>query len=240
MKQQAVYVDNPRGDVRPFIDASARSVLDVGCGRGGFGRTLREVLGPSAHIVGVEAVMVQAERARESGAFSEVRTGYFPEALGESDERFDQVFFNDVLEHIYDPWALLREIPRHLAPNGQVVAVIPNIQYWPVIWELVKGRWDYADAGTLDRTHVRFFTRATMIEAFVDAGFEVLRCEPANRYFGGQFSKYPLRALKPVLGNWQWLHFVVVARKAVGDDQPRVRTTPIGSKNDATGVTGNA
>src|SRR3954469_21773658 len=92
--QQDLYPEVLREDVRPYLPRDARSVLDVGCGPGGFGKTLRSVLGPDARIVGVEAVPSQAAVAREGHGYDEVVDGYFPEALGDRPERFNLVCYN--------------------------------------------------------------------------------------------------------------------------------------------------
>lgn len=217
-QQQDVYVDNARLDVSPFIPAGATRVLDVGCGSGGFGPTLRAALGSDATVVGLEAVASQAESARLGHGFDEVVTGYFPEALEGRPERYDAVFFNDVLEHIVDPWSVLREVPRFLAPGGRVVAAIPSIQYAPVVFKLLRGRWDYVDQGTLDRTHVRFFTKATMVEMFDSCGYDVLSCVGANT-MGRRWAasdnpllKAAARVLPLPFGDMRFVHFVVVAR----------------------------
>lgn len=97
-RQQAVYGDNARRDVAPYVPRDATSALEVGCGRGGFGRTLRRLLGEDARIVGVEAMASEAAVARVGHGFDDVITGYFPAALKGRDDRFDLVVFNDVLE----------------------------------------------------------------------------------------------------------------------------------------------
>lgn len=51
--QQDVYLDDLRLDVAPFIPQNAGPVLDVGCGKGGFGRTLRDALGPQVRTAGI-------------------------------------------------------------------------------------------------------------------------------------------------------------------------------------------
>ena len=130
------------------------------------------------------------------------------------------VCFNDVLEHVVDPWQLLRDTHGFLTPTGQILAAIPSIQYAPVMWKLVHGRWDYGDTGTLDRTHLRFFTRATMIEMFQGAGFQVNLCVGANSLADRWRSEPRLlkrvakRALLPALGDAQFIHFVVLASPA--------------------------
>lgn len=212
--QQDVYLDDPRLDVAPFIPRNAGPVLDVGCGKGGFGRTLRDALGPGVRIVGIEANERQAAVARSDHGYDEVIDGYYPQAIEGHATKFETVFFLDVLEHVIDPWALLERVRADLTPSGSVVAAIPSIQYAPVVRDLLRGRWDYVDTGTLDRTHVRFFTRATMIEMFEQAGYDVLSVEGTGSVWSAHWLT---RTLWRRLWVWkfpdsEWLHFVIVAR----------------------------
>ena len=85
-----------------------------------------------------------------------------------------------MLEHVFDPWQMLRETRRWLTPHGQLLTLIPSIQFVPVVWRLIRGRWDYADTGTLERTHLRFFTRVTMIEMFEQNGYRIELCDGVN------------------------------------------------------------
>lgn len=218
-KQQDIYYANPRPDVEPSIPRGARSALDVGCSRGGFGATLRKTLGPQARLVGVEAVAAAAEEARAAGMFDEVVDGYFPDALAGRTEKFDAVFFNDVLEHIVDPWQVLLDVKDVLAPSGVVVAAIPNVQYLPVVVDLFKGQWVYTDESILDRTHVRFFTRSTMVDMFEATGYEVIDCRGANNSLSAWLAKDPKpwrRKAKTLVadrsGDRRFMHFVVTAR----------------------------
>lgn len=212
LPQQDVYSEEPRDEVARFVPTTARSALEVGCGRGGFGLTLRRILGPDARIVGVEAVEVQAATARLDHGFDAVIDGYFPEALARRAEKYDLVVFNDVLEHVLDPWTMLKDVHEHLNPGGKVVATVPSIQYGPVLVRLLKGRWDYTDMGTLDRTHVRFFTRATMVEMFKQAGYLIEQCEGVNSALGREWSRASLkhRLWARALPDSVWLQFVVV------------------------------
>jgi 2-polyprenyl-3-methyl-5-hydroxy-6-metoxy-1,4-benzoquinol methylase len=212
LPQQDVYGDNERAEVAPFVPANVRSVLEVGCGQGGFGRTLRRILADDVRLVAVEAVASQAAIARAGGAFDEVVDGYFPEVLAGSHDRFDAVCFLDVLEHIFDPWQVLEDTHAHLNPGGSVIAAIPSIQYAPVLRSLLRGRWDYTDSGTLDRTHVRFFTRDTMVEMFDQAGYRVERCEGVNSVWGSDWEPTLRRRLMVrFVPQSEWLQYVVVA-----------------------------
>lgn len=211
LPQQGCYRESTRPEVAPFIPIGASSALDVGCGSGGFGITLRNALGPTARIVGVDPVLSNVERSRINHGFSDVYHGYFPRAIQDAGEKFDLIVFNDVLEHVADPWSLLQEVPNFLNSDGKVLAAIPNIRFLPVMIKLLKGRWDYTDEGPLDRTHVRFFTFATAKEMFEQMGYRVESCVGANSMFPAYRFGW---LLKPFIGDMQYIHVVILAAPA--------------------------
>ena len=142
-------------------------------------------------------------------------------------ETFDIVSFNDVLEHIVDPWATLEAVKGWLSPSGVVLAAIPNVQWLPVVIGLVMGRWDYEETGILDRTHVRFFTRKTIMDMFAGCGYEVLECRGANdvsEYFASDPVRWR-RSIKQfagrLSGDRRYMHFIVVARPVIAGPSPR-------------------
>ena len=90
---------------------------------------------------------------------------------------FDTVIFADVLEHLIDPWRVLRETTALLSPGGCVIASIPNIQHHRVLRGLMNGRWQYRDRGITDRGHLRFFTLQTIRELFASAGLDVVHVD---------------------------------------------------------------
>ena len=87
------------------------------------------------------------------------------------DSYFDTIIFADVLEHFVDPSCILGQIKSKLSQHGEIIASIPNVRHWSVLRDLLEGRWDYVDAGILDRTHLRFFTKSSLVEMFKTAGF---------------------------------------------------------------------
>ena len=221
LPQQSIYADSPRPEFMEFIPASARSALDVGCGAGGFGRSLRQRLGASALIDAIDPVLENVKSAGTTHGYDHVMRGYFPEDLPDVRRGYDLVTFIDVLEHMLDPWDTLRATRDVLNPGGRVLAGIPNIQLWTVIADLLRGRWDYTESGILDRTHVRFFTRETMREMFVDAGYTIEVIEgvndqrpalkPLRNSMRIDFMK-ELKWLPRIVPESRWLHYVVVAR----------------------------
>jgi 2-polyprenyl-3-methyl-5-hydroxy-6-metoxy-1,4-benzoquinol methylase len=165
------YDYEERLEVLPSIPAAAQTIADVGCSRGGFGVALRRSRG-NVELWGIDAdSAIAAEAAPHYDRFL---NGFFPEVLAEEDVRFDCIVFNDVLEHMADPWAALRAAHSWLAPGGTVVGSIPNVRYFPVVARLlVLGDFSYTRNGVLDRTHLRFFTKRTVRDLFECSGFEV-------------------------------------------------------------------
>lgn len=58
-----------------------------------------------------------------------------------------------------------------------MLACIPNVGHISVVLELLAGKWTYSDAGLMDQTHLRFFTREETLSLFKAAGYEVKRIE---------------------------------------------------------------
>jgi 2-polyprenyl-3-methyl-5-hydroxy-6-metoxy-1,4-benzoquinol methylase len=143
-------------------------VLDVGCSRGAFGLELKR-LQPSRPVYGIEPTAA-ASFARQR--LDDVVQGFFPDDLPTSWGRFDVLCFNDVLEHMVDPWTVLTNCKSFMTPGGYVVASIPNVRYINVVLDLVlRGEWKYEPTGVLDQTHLRFFTRKSIVDLFEGAGF---------------------------------------------------------------------
>ena len=161
-----------------YVPASARSVFDVGCAAGAFGESLKAQR-PGLEVWGVEAV---ESAATEAGAvLDHVVVGTFPEVVPELGRTFDVVVFNDVLEHLVDPWAALLAAHRLTKPGGVAIASVPNVRNWRTIIDLVRhGRWEHAERGIHDVDHVRWFTRQTLAEAFERAGWTVTVAEMVN------------------------------------------------------------
>lgn len=169
-----------RDELAPYVPRDARRVLDIGCGVGGFGATLRRIL-PGAELWGVEPVEEAAKAAR--GGYDQVVTGFFPDDTdGLPAGSFDAVFMLDVLEHMIDPRPALLAARVLLSADGVLVASIPNVRHFDVWWPLVRhGRWDYTETGLMDRTHLRWFTRSSIADLFDSAGWEVLALDGINR-----------------------------------------------------------
>lgn len=182
------------------LPLSARRVLEIGCGAGALARAYLE-RNPAAQYVGVE--LSEGATREAAGIAHRVIAGDIEQtqvrvALDRmrGDAGFDVLVFGDVLEHLRDPWRLLAELRGYMVPGGVCVACIPNVAHWSVVQQQINGRWDYAEAGLLDRTHLRFFTLETAIELFRAAGWTVLDAKP--RILWPDKTEAALRAFAPL------------------------------------------
>lgn len=171
------YFSCDRPELVPLIPAEATRILEVGCGEGRFANTLRAARPASRlEIVGVEVNEAAGRVARS--VLDRLIVGNVEQLEVSYDNYFDCVVFADVLEHLVDPWNMLRRARGFLTDGGRIVASIPNVQHWTVLANLLRGRWDYAEYGIMDNTHLRFFTRASIRHLFESTGFEAIDIRP--------------------------------------------------------------
>lgn len=158
------YFETVRQDILPlFPQAGVDCVLEVGCGNGATLQMLKD-RGLAKEVHGIELMEVIAQEAQSQ--VDHVFVGNAVELLPSlSLEQYDVVLCLDVLEHLVDPWSFVEQLQRVLKPGGCLIASIPNLRTLPVTWRLlVKGNFDYANQGIMDKSHLRFFTKKTAIE----------------------------------------------------------------------------
>lgn len=172
------YYEWSRPELRALVPADAKLVLDVGCGRGALGAALKADR-PELRVHGIEYVPTVAAVAGErlDDVIAADLDGL--ETLPSHWEPFDAVICGDVLEHLRDPARILGVLRDCLAPDGALIASIPNIKHWTVLHPLlVDDLFTYQDCGLLDRTHVHFFTLEEIDAMFTDCRLAVQSLMP--------------------------------------------------------------
>jgi len=139
-------------------DRPPARVLDVGCGSGWLARELRTM---GHHVVGVDLIEHPDIRSRtDVFVQTDLDSGLPAEVAGS----YDVVIAADVVEHVREPEVLLRQMVDCLAPDGRVLASVPNISHWYSRGRIGLGLFNYDQRGILDRTHLRFFTRRSFLQ----------------------------------------------------------------------------
>ena len=154
--------------LRRLGEGRGRCALDVGAADG----FLAELLTRQGwQVTALERDPAQAAKAR--GRCHEVIVADLDEAAPRIEGAFAAIVYGDVLEHLGDPLPVLVALNRSLAPGGCVIVSVPNVAHLWVRLSLLLGRWDYAERGILDRTHLRFFTRRSFLRFLGDAGLDL-------------------------------------------------------------------
>jgi len=180
--KSADYFTVARQEMVCFVPANCRRLLDVGCGTGTFGASLKKQ-NPQIEVWGVEPFASAAAKAADK--LDRVITGPFGAESDLPAGTFDCIVFNDVLEHMIAPERALRYAKLLLSAGGTILASIPNVRHFPVLWQLgVRGIWEYGDCGLLDRTHLRFFTKSSILRMFQSEGYAVRSISGINPYVG--------------------------------------------------------
>lgn len=146
-------------------------VLEGGVSSGYFAEVL---VGAGRRVDGIELDPAAAERART--VCERVVVGDLQHIdIEQLEGPYDLLLFGDTLEHVPDPVAVLRTLSTTMRPGGTLVLSTPNVANWAIRLSLLAGRFRYTDRGILDRTHLRFYTRRTLVEMLEEAGFDVDR-----------------------------------------------------------------
>jgi len=158
-----------------LVPAHSR-VLDVGTGSGALGRHLSASLGCS-----VDGVTYNAdEQALAAPHYRRLELADLEERdLAElfAGEDYQTIVCADVLEHLRYPERILDGARRLLAPDGRLLVSVPNVGHFGLIGELLGGDFRYRPEGLLDATHLRFFTRRSLLAFLAGQGWQATRLE---------------------------------------------------------------
>ncbi len=205
------YYRGSRQEMLGFIPQGVRRLLEIGCGDAEFAKLVKTEL--AAEVWGIELNRKAAERA--ASKIDKVLVGDIEQdEFDMPKEYFDCIVFNDVLEHLRDPWIVLQKVRMALKDDGYVVASIPNVRYFDNMKTLLKHKeWRYETAGILDWTHLRFFTINSMRELFECCGYEVVSIDGVRgRKFPWKFRMLNY-ILKGTFDDMRFQQFACVARQ---------------------------
>jgi 2-polyprenyl-3-methyl-5-hydroxy-6-metoxy-1,4-benzoquinol methylase len=175
-EKDAGYFSGARTDIAPLLTQKGPRplrVLEIGCSEG---HTL-EWLKRTGYCIWAAGVEPYAELRATPGAVDQFFKLDIEKTLPDLEPAsVDLILCLDVLEHLVNPWESVRRLDALLKPGGQWIISVPNVRNYHILFDLAfKGRFRYAESGTLDRTHLRFFTRESVIELAECAGAKVTK-----------------------------------------------------------------
>jgi 2-polyprenyl-3-methyl-5-hydroxy-6-metoxy-1,4-benzoquinol methylase len=168
------YFAQARREIEPLLRTkkeAAGKALEVGCAQGHTLEWLKRS-GYCSWVAGVEPYAYQHPSNTAIDRFErlDIETA-LPDIPPAS---LDLILCLDVLEHLNNPWETMRRLSCLLKPGGRWIISVPNIRNYRILFDLaLLGRFQYTDAGILDRTHLRFFTRSSLIDMVEGVGATV-------------------------------------------------------------------
>ena len=212
------YHRSDRGDLLQWVPKGVNTILDWGGGEGGFLELIKK------NRESLTAVLAEVNphclRIGQEKGFHVVDTSQ-PQELTEYRASIDLVTILDSFEHHSDPFELLRAVRCLLKPKGLLLLSVPHIGFWPVLWDLLSGRFEYEAVGPLCETHVRFFSKEGLIRLLDQSHFKIIKWEtlqsepPAceRPLFSTGSKVNSEEPIKPEDAPFKWERFNVLAQR---------------------------
>lgn len=216
MDVRAGYNDVVREDCIDLVTVKPKRVLDFG---GGNGATCAAV---KARFLADECLVIDVVDQEQTTAIGldryfqgDILDDEFYAEFRREHGGFDLILALDVLEHIYDPWEALKRLKGLLNPGGEILVSLPNASHWSVSFDLFwRDRFQYDDAGLLDRTHIRFFGQQGALELVAQAGLKLVRVDTQYLYPKRLLAR-TLRAILPKKVDHLWVYRRYFVAKAM-------------------------
>ena len=180
-------------EIHRYAGEAGGRLIEIGCGDGDF---LVEAEAAGYHVTGVEYAPAACEQARARLQRGEIICGELEKAALEG-AQFDLCVLSDVIEHVRDPLAFLREIHRLLKPGGGIFIATPSLASWSA--KLLRENWM-----EFKPEHLTYFEPKTLETALFRTGYNQVIVRPGWKvltfdYVAKHFERFPVPVVTPLV-----------------------------------------
>jgi len=171
MSKARSYYETERPEMLELIPEGSSKTIEFGCANGIFSQGVKKKFRTESWGVDIDKESVE----RANNVLDKVILGEAFGALEKLPENyFDLVVCNDFLEHIVDPINFLKALRPYVTKSAILICSLPNVRYWKNVSELLFEKdWRYREEGILDSTHLRFFTKKSMVRMLEESGLTI-------------------------------------------------------------------
>ena len=175
-RSEQLYFGYDRPEMVQFLPDEYSKVLEIGCNVGNF----RRFVNKPCEYWGVEPFEAAANIAKTK--MDKILVDFYDKIEDEiPDNYFDLVIANDVIEHMEQPWNFLKSVKKKMTEKASLILAIPNVRYYENLKKMLFHKdWKYEDCGILDITHLRFFTKKSIIRLLNENEFKIEKMSGIN------------------------------------------------------------
>ncbi len=171
--QSVINFDDLHTETKTVLNfiGKKKTVLEVGCHSGLLSEWLQK---QSCIVTGIDINEFALDKARlyqKETILGNIEKEEIWELL--STQKFDTITFVHVLEHLVDPWSVVKNAIKLLNENGAIIIGLPNFSNAKDRFNIFFGNFEYTEIGVLDITHLRFFNYKTALELIDKSGLIV-------------------------------------------------------------------
>jgi 2-polyprenyl-3-methyl-5-hydroxy-6-metoxy-1,4-benzoquinol methylase len=221
------------------------SVLEIGSGPGSITKQLTAIGNCKVTALAIDPVAIELVKPFCEEVFpADLNSPTWNAILNE--KKFDVVLAADVLEHVYDPLAVLKKMTSHLNDDGRIVLSLPHVCHCAITACLLLEDFDYRDWGLLDKTHIRFFGLKNMQTLIAASGLSVQRAEfvvrhPDETEFAAKWSQLPLETQRALMSNkHSFVYQVVIEAKLASSNNSSLELIELAVQHPRLQVPSNA
>lgn len=182
--------------------------LDVGCCAGSLGKALIKIKNCTVDGIDFNRNFLKAAIKNGYNKTYLANLNYDYRGLEAINKKYQVIIFADVLEHLVNPAAVITYFKKYLTPSGQIIISLPNIAFLLYRIQLLLGQWNYGEYGTLDKTHLKFYTIKSGTDMVRSTGLKIIEVKPYNQFGILRYIK-PIDIFFPELFSYQ---FMIVAK----------------------------